>query len=294
MTKLGIKSRIGFVGAGTVGKTLAVALHQRGYPVVATASRTFSSAQDLAGLVPRCVAYSSPTEAAQDSDVVFITTSDDAIAPVASGIVWRRGQGAVHCSGAASLDALQGAVDDGAAAGAFHPLQAFSSVENGVASVPGTTFGIEGNDEMRGYLAEMAKAIGGHPIFLRPEDKPLYHLSGVMMGGMLTALAAVTAQLWEQIGMTRAQGVKALAPMMRQVSVNLESSGLPSALAGPYVRGDLGTVRKHLESLQSRAPEVLPVYCEIALAGLPFALERGRLNKERADEIRELLERFKP
>jgi predicted short-subunit dehydrogenase-like oxidoreductase (DUF2520 family) len=115
-----------------------------------------------------------------------------------------------------------------------------------------------------------------------------------MMGGMLTALAAVTAQLWEQIGMTRAEGVKALAPMIRQVSVNLESSGLPSALAGPYVRGDMGTVLKHLEALQSRAPQVLPVYCEMALAGLPFALERGILKQERADEIRELVERFRP
>ena len=294
MTKLGRKSRIAFVGAGTVGKSLAIAFHKRGYQVVATASRTFSSAQDLARLVPECVAHSSPTEAAQASDVVFITTSDDAIAPVASGIAWRRGQGVVHCSGAASLDALQRAVDDGAAAGAFHPLQAFSSVENGVASIPGTTFGIEGNEEMRAYLQDVAKAIGGHPIFLRSEDKPLYHLTGVMMGGMLTALAAVAAQLWEQIGMTRAEGVKALAPMMRQVSVNLESSGLPSALAGPYVRGDMGTVLKHLEALQSRAPEVLPLYCEMALAGLPFALERGILKPERADEIRELVERFRP
>ena len=171
--------------------------------------------------------------------------------------------------------------------------QAFSSVENGVKSIPGTTFGIEGNEEMRAYLVSMASAIGGNPISLRSEDKPMYHLSGVMLGGLLSALAAVSAQLWEQFGMRRADGVKALAPMMRQVSINLETSGVPGAMAGPYIRGDIGTILKHLEALQLRAPEVLPLYCELALAGLPFALEKGALKPERGEEIRRLVEKYR-
>ena len=113
------------------------------------------------------------------------------------------------------------------------------------------------------------------------------------MGNLLTALAAVAAQLWEKFGRERAEGVGALAPMMRQVSINLDSSGIPGALAGPYVRGDIGTVLKHLQTLQSRAPEVLPLYCELALAGLPFALEKGTLKSQRADEIRILVEQFR-
>ena len=293
MARLSRSSRIGFVGAGTVGTSLAVAVSRLGYPVVATASRTFASARALAEMVPGCVAYPTAGEAARASDVVFITSPDDAIAPVASSIAWRSGQGVVHCSGAASLDILEQAVEQGAVAGAFHPLQAFSSVENGIKSIPGTTFGIEGNEEMRAYLAGMASAMGGNPITLRSEDKPLYHLSVVMLGNLLLALAAVSAQLWEQFGMSRADGVKALAPMMRQVSVNLETSGVPGAMAGPFVRGDIGTVRKHLETLQARAPGMLPLYCELAMAGLPYALEKGTLKPERAEEIRRLVEHYR-
>ena len=293
MAGLGPESRIGFVGAGTVGKSLAVALSRQGYPVVAAASRTISSARSLAELVPGCVAHPSAGEAAQESDIVFITSSDDAIGAVASSISWRPGQGVVHCSGAASLDVLDPAQGRGAIAGAFHPLQAFSSVEDGVKSIPGTTFGIEGNAEIQSYLKDMALAIGGNPIFLRAEDKPLYHLSGVMLGGLLSTLVAVAAQLWEHFGIQRSEGLKALVPMMRQVSINMESLGIPGAVAGPYARGDLGTVRKHLEALQERAPDVLPVYCELALVGLPFAVEKGTLAPERADEIRELVEQFK-
>ena len=293
MASLSTKSRIGFVGSGTVGGSLSVALSNNGYAVVAAASRSFSSAQALAGRIETCVAVQTAQEVADRADVVFITTPDDAIGPIASALSWRPGQGVVHCSGAASVDVLDEATRQEAVAGTFHPLQAFSSVEGGVESIPGTTFGIEGGSDMRSFLEAMALALGGRPIFLKSEDKVLYHLTGVMMGNLLTGLGAVAAQLWDEIGLTRAVGVKALVPMMRQVSINLDTSGLPGAMAGPYPRGDIGTVRKHLETLKARAPGVLPLYCELALAGLPFAVEKGTLPAERAQEIRELVESFK-
>ena len=293
MPSLGRQSTIGFIGAGTVGGSLAICLWRHGYPVVATASRTFSSAQALADRVEGCVAYQTGQGVVDNADVIFITTPDDAIGPVCTAMSWRPGQGVVHCSGAASLDVLAGATVHGAIAGGFHPLQAFSSVENGVKSVPGATIGIEGEDEMREFLKEMALDIGGNPIPLRAEDKALYHLSGMMMGNLLTEYVAITAQLWEQLGMSRAEGIKALVPMMRQVSNNLDTSGVPGAIAGPYVRGDIGTIRKHLETLRIRAPSVLPLYCELALAGLPFAVEKGTLKPGRADEIKALVEDFR-
>ncbi len=293
MARFSRESRLGFVGAGRVGCSLAAALSTAGYPVAAAASRAFDSARRLARLAPDAVAYRTPQEAADRVDILFVTTPDDAIRQVASDIRWRAGQGVVHCSGVASLDVLAAPVAVGAVPGAFHPLQAVSSAENGVESLPGATFGIEAEGEMRSYLSEAAEAIGANPIFLRAEDKPIYHLTGVLMGNLLTALGAVSAQLWETFGFSRAEGVKALAPMMRQVSVNLDASGVPGAVAGPYVRGDAGTVRKHLDALAERAPQYLPLYCELALAGLPFALERGPIDERRAAEIRKMLEEFR-
>jgi predicted short-subunit dehydrogenase-like oxidoreductase (DUF2520 family) len=188
---------------------------------------------------------------------------------------------------------LAAAAVQGAIAGAFHPLQAISSMESGAKSIPGTTFGIEGGPEMRAFLKDMAQAIGGNPVFLDADDKPLYHLSGFMMGGLLMTLGAVAAQLWEQFGFERADGIKALMPMMRQASYNMETYGLPAAMAGPHARGDIGTIRKHLEALQSLAPEVLPLYCELALAGLPFAIEKGTLEPPRAEAIRALIIQYR-
>ena len=289
MSRLGRESRIGFIGAGMVGKSLALAMSRKGYDVVAVASRTFASAEALAGLVSGCVPYRSADDAAQACDVIFITSTDDAIGQIASTVDWGTGQGVVHCSGVASLDVLEPARSRGALPGAIHPLQTFSSVDDAVKTLPGATFAIEGDGEMRSFLEELALELDGVPVFLRPEDKPLYHASVVMMGGLLTGLAGAVAEMWGHFGIDRDRALKSLVPMIRGNATTLDSVGIPAAVAGPYVRGDLGTIRKHLAAFGGQAPEMLPAYCQMALAALPYALEKGNVPQETAAEIRLLL-----
>ena len=284
-------SRIGFIGAGAVGGSLAVALSRTGYPVVAIASRSFSSAKSVAARIIGCEARETGPEIVDRTDVVFLTTPDDAIHPVATSLSWCSGQAVVHCSGAASLDVLAPVAERGAVRGAFHPLQQFSDVEHGSKSFRGITFGIETDEGLREFLVEMARAFGGNPVFLSPDDKPLYHLTGVMMGNLLSTFVASAAGVWESLGMTRGQGLDALLPMMRQVAANLESMGLPKAVSGPYTRGDIGTVGKHLAALEATGSDVLPLYRELALLSLPLAVEKGALPQKRSEEIKALLKR---
>jgi predicted short-subunit dehydrogenase-like oxidoreductase (DUF2520 family) len=191
-----------------------------------------------------------------------------------------------------SLDVFARPVAQGVLPGALHPFQAVASIDAGVQSLPGTTFGIEADEPMRAALATMARDLGGHPIFLQAADKALYHLSAVMMGNLLTGLAATAAQLWEHLGVSRADGVQAVVPMMRSVVHNLERAGLPAAVAGPYVRGDVGTIRKHFETLSATAPAVLPLYRELALAALPFAVEKGALSPAQSQAIQHLITQY--
>ena len=284
---------IGFIGAGAVGGSLAIALHGAGYPVIAVASRSRASADSFAARIPGCAPYRSLQKLVDSVGMVFITTPDDAIAPVCESLRFREGQGVAHCSGAASLDPLDAAVAQGAAAGAFHPLQAFSSVAEGAQNIPGTTFGIEAEGDLRPYFERMATDIGGNPIFLRPEDKVLYHLSGVLMGNLLAVLASVAASVWPKFDHSRDEGIRALTPMMGAVARNLDANGVPQGVAGPYPRGDVGTIRKHLAALKASAPEYLPLYCELALAGLPFAVEKGALAPELAEEISGIIEQYR-
>ncbi len=286
-------SKIAFVGSGAVGKTLAVALSRQGYPVVATASRTFASARDLAMRVEGCEAYESIQDAIDRADFVFITTFDGAIKPVADGITWRAGQGVAHCSGVTSLDVLEGPAGQGVAIGSMHPLQAFASVEAALEALPGSTFGIEGTGNIQTYLSGLAVDLDGRPIALRSEDKPLYHASLVTIGGVLMGQAAVITQIWaDRLGVPRNEAIASLMPIVRGVANVIESSGFPAAIAGPYVRGDVGTVKKHLESMKSVSTEALQMYATSALAGLPFALEKGVADPADAKEIERLLKEY--
>src|SRR4030042_5215077 len=101
--------RTGFIGAGTTGTCLAVRLSQKGWPVVAVSSRTLSSAQRLAKLVPDCRVCHTAQELADAAEMVFITTPDDVIATVCSEVRWRKGRSVLHCSGAHSVDILESA-----------------------------------------------------------------------------------------------------------------------------------------------------------------------------------------
>lgn len=287
------KTKIAFVGSGAVGKTLAVALSRRGYPVVASGSRTFASAQDLAGRIEGCQAYESIQDAADRADFVFITTFDGAIKPVADAVRWRAGQGVAHCSGVTSLDVFESPAAQGVEIGSLHPLQAFASVESALEALPGSTFGIEGTGEIQAYLTQIARDLDGRPISLRSEDKPLYHASVVTIGGVLMGQVAAVAQIWEdRFGVPRNEANSSIVPILRGVADAIQANGFPDAIAGPYVRGDVGTVRKHLESMKSVSIEALQMYATSALVGLPFALEKGVADPDDAKEIERLLKEY--
>lgn len=289
MTTMTRQSHIGFIGAGSVGKTLAVAMSQQGYRVRAVASRTFASAKELADLVPGCVAYQDINQAAAAADLIFITSSDDAIGLIASSVTWREGQVVAHCSGVTSVDVLEPARVQGAQLGGFHPLQTFSSVEAAVRDLPGSTFAIEGDEEVQQFLKEMALALGGHPIVLQSEAKPLYHATVVMLGGILNTFAGAVAEQWRHFGIERNQALKSLAPIMQGTAATLGTIGLPEAAAGPHIRGDVGTIRKHVDAIRTYAPELLPAYCQMLLAGLHIAMEKGVASEENGAKIKEIL-----
>jgi predicted short-subunit dehydrogenase-like oxidoreductase (DUF2520 family) len=280
---------MGFIGAGTVGTALAVRLRRQKYPIVAASSRTRASAERLARAVDECRAYSSGQEVADAAKLVFITTPDDSIGPVASQINWHRGQSVVHCSGALSVEVLEPVKRCGAQAGGFHPLQTFANVEHAIKNLPGTTFTIEGEGELLNILRELATALEGHWVRLDAKDKVLYHASAVIACNYLITLVKLATDLWQVLGISVPEAIQALLPLLRGTINNLDSVGLPDSLTGPIARGDVGTIRKHLAALEKNAVPLLTPYRELGLETIPIALAKGKIDKRRAEELRSLL-----
>ena len=283
-------SSLGFIGAGVVGGALARRLAEAGYPVIAVASRRAETAEALAAAVPGCAAFPSPNDVAGKADVVFLTTPDDAIASVAASTTWRPGQAVVHCSGALSVDALAPAVEAGAQVGSFHPLQTFASLEQALANLAGTTFALEGELPLLSILQDMAEALGGRSVLVRSEDKVLYHAAAVLTSNYTVTLLQQATELWEAFGRTKDEALAALMPLLHGTVANLESLGLPAALTGPISRGDLATVANHLEALES-FPDIAPVYRALGEATIPIAYAKGRLDRQTAELLLQLLRR---
>lgn len=281
--------KTGFIGAGTTGTALAVRLSRKGWPVVAVSSRTLSSAQRLAGLVPGCRVCHTSQELAQAAEMVFITTPDDVIAQVCGQIRWSKGQSVLHCSGAHSLDILEPARKVGAAVGSFHPLQTFADVDQAIANLPGSAFALESEGPLLSTLKDLTQLLAGHWVELKPGDKVLYHTAAVFACNYLVTLVKLALDLWKDFGLSSKEATGALLPLLRGTINNIDRVGLPDCLTGPVARGDLGTIEKHVSTLGARNPSLLTAYKELGLQTIDIALAKGKIDKQRAQEMRTLL-----
>jgi predicted short-subunit dehydrogenase-like oxidoreductase (DUF2520 family) len=281
--------KIGIIGSGTVGSALAIRLAENGYHVVAVSSRTHTSAERLAQAINGCHAVDTNQMIADIADIVFITTPDGVIPKVASELKWHKGQSVVHCSGADSTETLQPARQMGANTGVFHPLQTFASVKHAIDNIPGSTFAIEAEEPLLTTLKEMAESLNCRWIEIKASDKVVYHAAAVIACNYLVTLVKLADDLWQTFGIPREQATQALLPLLKGTLNNIENVGIPQCLTGPIARGDTGTIKKHLEALQKEAPDVMSTYCELGLQTIPIAQAKGKIDEDKADELRAVL-----
>ena len=283
------KLKIGFIGAGIVGTALAVRLKRQGYDITAVTSRSLSSARRLNEMTGDVVVYNTPQEVADHTDLVFITTTDDAIQLIVDAVRWHQGKYVVHCSGADSLDVLEPARMVGAQVGSFHPLQTFASIQKAIDNLSGSTFALEAEGALLEQLKELALSLEGRWIKLDAGDKAAYHAAAVITSNYLVTLVKLATDLWGSFGIPVDQAIQALLPLLKGTLNNIENLSVPNALTGPIARGDIGTVQIHLNTLKETAPAIIPVYCQLGLQTVPVALAKGKINENQAKELEDIL-----
>ncbi len=257
--------------------------------MVAVSSRSQTSARNLAQTISGCRAFNDNQDVTDVAELIFITTPDDVIAPVASQIQWHAGQSVVHCSGAAATDILEPAKISGAQVGAFHALQTFASAQQAIENIPGSTFALEAEEPLLSTLKDMATALDGHWIELKASDKIIYHAAAVIACNYMVTLVKLATDLWQTFNIPPHQATQALLPLIRGTISNIDAVGIPQCLTGPIARGDTGTVTKHLNALQKIAPSLLSTYKELGLQTIPIALAKGKINQHQAQELQAIL-----
>ena len=224
---------------------------------------------------------------------IFITTTDDAIASVCHEIVAggaiRKGDKVIHMSGAGGLDLLAPARRAGAHVASIHPIQSFADVEGAIINIPGSTFGITADDELRAWAVSMVNALKGVPFFVPEKDKALYHAAACMASNYLTTLMHMVETTYQALGLSRKEAIRAFWPLVKGTLLNIETRGAIEALTGPIARGDAGTIEKHLQALRETLPDLLNAYCELGLMTVDIALQKASLAHDRAQTIKTLL-----
>ena len=284
--------RVGFIGAGLMGKTMGLLLSRCGYEIMGYFSRSETTACRVAKEVGGKF-YSDMSKLACNCDILFITTPDDVIEQIAHILAdlgcLQPGQVLVHMSGVHTSRILQPALGTGASGLSMHPMQSCASLEEALLNLPVSVFSLEGDLEALRIGKTMVSRIGAEFFVLSTEDKVLYHAAAAMASNYLVTLFDMAQELLELSGVDFGYRICALTSLMEGTLSNLKVMSPQSALTGPIARGDVGTVSKHIESLEERAPEILDVYKTLGLRTLKLALERDKQDPERLEALKELL-----
>jgi predicted short-subunit dehydrogenase-like oxidoreductase (DUF2520 family) len=288
LSELNVSERetFGFVGCGRVGRTLAQAFANAGRTVTAAWSRRAVDAETMAGEVAGLRALPSAQAVVDTCDFVWITVSDDAIAPVSDGIAWSPRHKVVHCSGATEVMALAAARKAGAAIGGFHPLQMFTNPAVALKGLPGCTVGIEADSVLYQRLNQLSLDIGCTPVQVPSGDRALYHASAYYVGPFLIALLAEAATFWRTFGVGEKEALNALLPLLSGTLSAVHDGGLAQGMGGCVARGDVGTVRKHIAAMDQFDHDAGQLYRMLASRTIPLGLKRGTLGAQGAEAIR--------
>jgi predicted short-subunit dehydrogenase-like oxidoreductase (DUF2520 family) len=288
------KVTVSIVGAGRLGTALALALAAQGYTIEAVVAGTLRHARKAAALVGTdpLALPSTRLEELPSSDILFITTPDDAIAATAARLAaitdqrssrkmkgTGKGAGqrvALHASGALSSDALRSLSEAGFATGSMHPLVSVSDSVHGAESLCSAFFCLEGSRAAIAAANRMVRTLGAQSFSINANDKALYHAAAVMASGHMTALFDIAVELLARCGLTRTRARAVLLPLLRSTLANLYTSDAARALTGTFARADTATVRRHLDALRSKGTtDALAAYRVLGERSLQLAKAAG-------------------
>jgi predicted short-subunit dehydrogenase-like oxidoreductase (DUF2520 family) len=272
---------LAILGAGRVGRALGRALHEHGWNITVVATRSEATARKAVKFIRAGRAFAGITHHALAAKTILVTVADDAIPEVAAELARIGGDQlrrkiVLHTSGACDAGALQAVRAFGAFVGSMHPLQTFNGLS--VPPLEGKIFAIEGDAPAVRLARRIARCLGGVPVNISPEKKPLYHAAGAFAAGLVLALEEAGVQMLKTAGLPQREALEALLSLTRQVLDHYEKLGAHKAWTGPLSRGDYRVVAAHEEALAQSHPEFLEAYQAVnrlsahVLAGDPAAV----------------------
>ncbi|HZX11610.1 MAG TPA: Rossmann-like and DUF2520 domain-containing protein [Acidobacteriota bacterium] len=284
-------NRVAVIGAGRLGTTLGHALLKKGYTITALSCRSLSSAEKSTQIIGKGIPVTDNKEATIKADIVAITVPDDRIKYVVNELrpIDLNQKFIFHCSGILSSEILKPLKKSGAVTACIHPIQSFSVKSRNPMLFKDIYFSVEGDKKAQQLANKIIKKLGGTGFSIDPKDKPLYHTACTMASNYLVVLLELAENLLGKAGVKKEIQNRMLLPLVKGTLNNISKNGIPGSLTGPISRGDIKTLKSHLNCLKNH-PSFLRIYQDLAQQALEIAKKENRLPQKKITEIKALLE----
>jgi predicted short-subunit dehydrogenase-like oxidoreductase (DUF2520 family) len=185
----------------------------------------------------------------------------------------------VHCSGVLSAgEALAPLLGRAREIGRMHPLV---SVADRGASFQGAVFAVEGET-----AEELARRLGGQPVWITGAAMPLYHAAAVLAAGHVVALLDLAVELAGEAGLPEEAARAGLGALATGAIANAQRLGTAEGLTGPIARGDADAVERHLKAIPAGAR---PIYLALARRSVELARRRAAADPAALAQVEKLL-----
>lgn len=240
---------IAIIGYGRLGGALAQALSKAGMKITGIVEPVSQRHSE------RLPFFKTVNDLDRNIDLVFICVPDDCIKNVIAEIAEYKGfkQNTIiaHTAGSHSSDILAPLKEFDAKLLAWHPLQTFTGFETPEV-FRGITIGMDGDREAVEIGMKLAEILGSTGIEIPPEARTAWHLAAVLVSGMTVGLLSEAEDLMKSTGIDSEIARNALAPLCLTTVQNFRDRGTQDASTGPLVRGDVETIKRHIDFLKDR------------------------------------------
>jgi predicted short-subunit dehydrogenase-like oxidoreductase (DUF2520 family) len=246
------KNKIAVIGAGKLAHSLTPALLNAGYPVQSVISRKLSSAKSLAKKFSIPDFSNSIRKIPADVKIYFITVPDGEIKKVAEKLASLNRNFkdcvCIHFSGVENINALRSLVRKGCAVGSLHIIRPFPS--KNIVDLKNFPASIETKAKhVNNFLIQLCRKLKLKPQSITSDEKIFHHLAAVhssnfLVGNLFTAFSLIDSKsslpnaILKQTTQSALDNVFKLSPA--------------KALSGPIDRGDIYTIKKHIDALDKK------------------------------------------
>ncbi|MFV9454862.1 Rossmann-like and DUF2520 domain-containing protein [Rhodococcus sp. NM-2] len=272
---------VGIVSAGRVGTAIGAALERAGHVVVACSAVSDASRHRARTRLPETEILP-VAEVAARSELLVLAVPDAELPSLIAGLASTRAVPSraivAHTSGANGIGILDPLTEQGVVPLAIHPAMTFTGHDEDTVRLASACFGITAADDIGYAIAQsLVLEIGGEPVRVREDMRPLYHAalahgSNHLVTLVVDAVAALRVALegQELLGQEligddpNGLAERVLQPLLSAALDNALRRG-PSALTGPVARGDSEAVATHLRVLEEVDPRIAAGYRALSL-----------------------------